>query len=70
MGVNYAVWFTHDYYGEADVLPLVPTAIDDPPGPAVDTMELQIYIDTMRALSWWVPKYGMILDQGRLEGNK
>lgn len=70
MGVNYAVWFTHDYYGEADTLPLVATAIDDPPGPAVDLLEVQIYIDTIRALSWWVPKYGLILDQSLLEERK
>ncbi len=70
MGVNYAVWFTHDYYGEADIMPLVPMAIDEPPGPAIDTLELQIYIDTVRALSWWVPKYGLILDPKLLEGNK
>ena len=63
MGVNYAVWLTHDYYGEADTLPLTPLLIEGSQDPGIDTLELQIYIDTIRSLSWWVPKYGLILDE-------
>ncbi|MCR5176011.1 MAG: sulfatase-like hydrolase/transferase [Anaerovibrio sp.] len=70
MGVNYAVWCTHDYFGEADIFPLTPHPVDDSPGPEINVEELQIYIDTMRALSWYVPKYGLVIDDALMGGNK
>nr|WP_233127403.1 LTA synthase family protein [Anaerovibrio sp. JC8] len=71
MGVNYAVWFTRDYFGEADIYPLQPIAVDpNNPGPPIDVLEMQIYCDTIRSISWWLPKYGFILDEGLMEEKK
>ncbi|MBO6245941.1 MAG: LTA synthase family protein, partial [Anaerovibrio sp.] len=68
MGVNYAVWFTRDYYGEADIYPLQPIPIDANGGAEpMDVLEMQIYCDTVRSISWWLPKYGNILDESLME---
>ena len=71
MGVNYAVWFTRDYYGEADIYPLQPIPIDANGGAEpMDVLEMQIYCDTVRSISWWLPKYGNILDESLMEAKK
>ena len=71
MGVNYAVWLTRDYYGEADIYPLQPIAIDaNKAAEPMDVLEMQIYCDTIRSLSWWLPKYGKIIDESLMEAKK
>ena len=71
MGVNYAVWLTRDYYGEADIYPLQPIPIDTNGGAEpMDVLEMQIYCDTIRSISWWLPKYGNILDESLMEAKK
>lgn len=66
VGVNYGFWITRHSIGEADTYPLVPVSIDGSEVP-VDQVEMSIYIDTVRSLSWWRPKYGPILDDKFLE---
>lgn len=61
VGVNYGFWITRHSIGEADTYPLVPVSIDGGEV-TVDQVEMSIYIDTVRSLSWWRPKYGPILD--------
>lgn len=68
MGINYGVWITHDYAGEADTAQLLPVPIDGG-GKSIDLNELQQYIDAMRSISWWWPKYGPILRPELLEGS-
>ena len=61
-GVNYGFWITNDYIGKADVPQFEPEAIhtDMPP---LDDASLRNYIDAVRSVSWWRPKYGAELDQ-------
>ena len=68
-GVNYGFWITRHSIGEADVYPLEPISID---GTAVelDQLEMSLYIDAVRSLSWWRPKYGPVLDEKLLEGRE
>lgn len=66
VGVNYGFWITRHSIGEADTYPLVPISIDGGEV-TVDQVEMSIYIDTVRSLSWWRPKYGPILDDKFLE---
>ena len=37
-------------------------------GRGFDEQALQQYIDTVRSVSWWRPKYGPVLDERLLEG--
>ena len=49
--------------------PLEPISID---GTAVelDQLEMSLYIEAVRSLSWWRPKYGPVLDEKLLEGRE
>jgi len=66
-GVNYGFWITRTAIGKADTVPLVPEAIDGGEPPVVDDQAMQDYINAIRAISWWRPKYGPILDQKILD---
>ncbi|WP_373657685.1 LTA synthase family protein [Sporomusa acidovorans] len=61
-GVNYGFWITHDYIGKADVSHFVPEPIGNAM-PALNDTALQDYINAIRSISWWRPKYGPILDE-------
>lgn len=65
VGVNYGFWITRQNIGEADTYPLVPISLDGNNVP-IDQVEMSIYIDTVRSLSWYRPKYGAILDEAKL----
>lgn len=68
-GVNYGFWITRQSIGKADTVPLVAESLDgreDPP--SLDDAAMQNYINAIRSISWWRPKYGPILDEARLEG--
>lgn len=67
-GVNYGFWITRDFIGEADRVPLEPVQIEGSQGRGFDQAALQRYIDTVRSVSWWRPKYGPVLDERLLEG--
>lgn len=67
-GVNYGFWITRDFIGEADRAPLEPVRIEGSQGRHFDEALLQQYIDTVRSVSWWRPKYGPVLDERLLEG--
>ncbi|MBO5650288.1 MAG: LTA synthase family protein, partial [Selenomonas sp.] len=66
-GVNYGFWITRTAIGKADTVPLVPEAIDGGEPPRIDDQAMQDYINAVRAISWWRPKYGPILDQKILD---
>ncbi len=69
MGVNYGFWITHDNIGKADTVPLVPEPIVPDAAP-IDEDALQDYINAIRSISWWRPKYGPVLDAAKLEGRE
>lgn len=66
-GVNYGFWITRDFIGEADRYPLEPIQIEGSAGRKFDEGKMQNYIDAVRSISWWRPKYGPILDDKILE---
>ena len=66
-GVNYGFWITRKAMGKADTAPLLPEAIDGGEPPRIDNQAMQDYINAIRAISWWRPKYGPILDGSLLE---
>ncbi len=66
-GVNYGFWITRTAIGKADTVPLVPEAIAGGETPVIDDQAMQDYINAIRAISWWRPKYGPILDQKILD---
>ena len=68
-GVNYGFWITHEAIGKADVVPLVGEPIQGRSG-VLDEEAMQDYINAVRALSWWRPKYGSLLDAAKLEGRE
>ena len=68
-GVNYGFWITHSAIGKADTVPFVAEPIKGRSA-AIDEESLQDYINAVRALSWWHPKYGPLLDAAKLEGRE
>lgn len=67
-GVNYGFWITRDFIGEADVAQLRPVPVGENPARQIDEADMQRYIDTVRGISWWRPKYGPLLDESLTEG--
>ena len=68
-GVNYGFWITHNAIGKADTIPFVAEPIKGRSA-AIDEEAMQDYINAVRALSWWRPKYGPLLDAAKLEGRE
>lgn len=66
-GVNYGFWITKDFMGEADRIPLEPVQIEGSQGRPINEPALQHYIDAVRSISWWRPKYGPVLDEALLK---
>ena len=66
-GVNYGFWITRDFIGEADRSPLEPIQIEGSQGRPIDEPAMQRYIDAVRSISWWRPKYGPVLDEALLK---
>lgn len=66
-GVNYGFWITRDFMGEADRIPLEPVQIEGSQGRLINEPALQHYIDAVRSISWWRPKYGPVLDEALLK---
>lgn len=66
-GVNYGFWITRDFMGEADRIPLEPVQIEGSQGRPSNEPALQHYIDAVRSISWWRPKYGPVLDEALLK---
>ena len=68
-GVNYGWWITHNTIGKADTVPL--EALDFAgQKAAVDEAGMQDYIAAIRAISWWLPKYGTLLDMKLMQENQ
>ena len=61
VGVNYGFWITDDYIGKADAAKFAPESIRGAL-PELDEAALRDYIDAVRSISWWRPKYGPVLD--------
>ncbi|WP_318254583.1 sulfatase-like hydrolase/transferase [Selenomonas sp. GACV-9] len=66
-GVNYGFWITRQAIGKADTVPLVPEALGGGAPPVIDDQAMQDYINAVRSLSWWRPKYGPLLDAALLK---
>ncbi|MBQ3970910.1 MAG: LTA synthase family protein, partial [Selenomonadaceae bacterium] len=63
-GVNYGFWITRQSIGKADTVPLVAESLDGSEAPpSLDDAAMQNYINAIRSISWWRPKYGPILDE-------
>lgn len=65
-GVNYGFFITRHAIGKADTVPLVPESIDGT-APELDQQAMEDYINGVRSVSWWRPKYGAILDETKLQ---
>ncbi len=68
-GVNYGFFITRHAIGKADTVPLVPESVDGTE-PVLDQQAMEDYINGVRSVSWWRPKYGAILDETKLEGRR
>ena len=66
-GVNYGFWLTRQAIGKADTVPLVSESLTGGAGPAIDQQAMQDYINAIRSISWYLPKYGPILDAAKLQ---
>ncbi len=66
-GVNYGFWITRHAIGKADTVPLVPEGLDGETPPAIEDAAMQDYINAIRSISWWRPKYGSLLDEEKLK---
>ena len=65
-GVNYGFFITRNAIGKADTVPLVPEPLVDTV-PQIDDQAMQDYCNAIRAISWYRPKYGAILDEEKLQ---
>lgn len=65
-GVNYGFFITRNAIGKADTVPLVPEPLVDSQ-PQIDDQAMQDYCNAIRAISWYRPKYGAILDEEKLK---
>lgn len=66
-GVNYGFFITRHAIGKADTVPLVPESVDDGEAPGLDQQAMEDYINAVRSISWWRPKYGPMLDESKLQ---
>lgn len=67
-GVNYGFWVRHDAVGKADTVPLVPEPLRaGRAAPIIDDQAMQDYINAIRSISWWRPKYGPVLDGEKIK---
>lgn len=66
-GVNYGFFITRHAIGKADTVPLVPESVDGGEAPGLDQQAMEDYINAVRSISWWRPKYGSMLDESRLQ---
>ena len=66
-GVNYGFWITRSAIGKADTVPLVTESLTGGEGPAIDQQAMQDYINAIRSISWYLPKYGPILDAEKIK---
>lgn len=65
-GVNYLLWVTKDAIGLADTRPLEGESLrGGETAPVNDETALSDYIDAVRAISWWLAKYGASLEETR-----
>lgn len=66
-GVNYGFFITRHAIGKADTVPLVPESVDGGEAPGLDQQAMEDYINAVRSISWWRPKYGPMLDESKLQ---
>lgn len=66
-GVNYGFFITRQAIGKADTVPLVPESVSGGDAPAIDDQAMQDYINAVRSISWWRPKYGPTLDDALVD---
>lgn len=66
-GVNYGFFITRHAIGKSDTVPLVPESVDGGEAPEIDQQAMEDYINGVRSVSWWRPKYGPMLDETKLE---
>ena len=53
----------------ADTVPRGRVSVDATE-PVLDQQAMEDYINGVRSVSWWRPKYGAILDETKLEGRR
>ncbi|BEU86933.1 hypothetical protein TAMA11512_03970 [Selenomonas sp. TAMA-11512] len=61
VGVNYGYFIQYNAIGEADKTPLTAQPVNGQTG-AVDEDALRMEIDAIRGSSWWLPSFGVTLD--------
>lgn len=66
-GVNYGFFITRHAIGKADTVPLVPESVDGGEASGLDQQAMEDYINAVRSISWWRPKYGPMLDESKLQ---
>ena len=66
-GVNYGFFITRHAIGKADTVPLVPESVDGGEATGLDQQAMEDYINAVRSISWWRPKYGPMLDESKLQ---
>ena len=66
-GVNYGFFITRHAIGKADTVPLVSESVDGGEAPGLDQQAMEDYINAVRSISWWRPKYGPMLDESKLQ---
>lgn len=66
-GVNYGFFITRHAIGKADTVPLVPESVDGGEALGLDQQAMEDYINAVRSISWWRPKYGPMLDESKLQ---
>ena len=64
--MNYGFWITRQAIGKADTIPLVSEGLAGGAGGEIDQQAMQDYINAVRSISWYLPKYGTILDAAKL----
>ena len=65
IGENYGFWITADAIGNSDDLTDKAQFFGEKTLP--DKMQLENYINAVRAVSWWLGKYGTIIDGNMLQ---
>ena len=65
LGENYGFWITSNAIGNTDDLINKPEFFNEQILP--DANQLETYINSVRAISWWLGKYGTIIDSKLLQ---
>lgn len=62
IGVNYGFWLTADYIGQTDIEPLSGETVNSS-AVEFDAQQINMQVNAVRALSWYIGKYGLVLEK-------